>query len=129
LHYLPGRDQIVSGSPEQVEGWFRGRIEFPVHVPLVPGAVLDDARVCDIAGRKAALLHYRHNLGDALISVFIAEEPKAFEQRRKPVTLEKSTQGVNSTLWCHRGLVYDVVAALDDSSLQEIAESVRRQAP
>ncbi len=129
LHYLPGREQIVSSAPEQVEGWFRGRVEFPVHVPVVPGAVLEDARVCDISGRKAALLHYRRNPGDALISVFVAEEPKAFEQRRKSVALETSTQGVNSRLWCHRGLVYDVVATLDDSSLQEIAESVRRQAP
>jgi anti-sigma factor RsiW len=129
LHYLPGREQIVSGSTEQVEGWFRGRIEFPVHVPDVPGAVLEDARVCDISGRKAALLHYRRNPGDALISVFVAEEPKAFEHRKMPVILQTSTQGVNSTLWCHRGLVYDVVAALDDSSLQQIAESVRKQSP
>ncbi len=129
LHYLPGREQIVSGSPQQVEEWFRGRVEFPVHVPGVPGAELEDARVCDISGRKAALLHYRRNPGDALISVFVAEEPKAFEQRQKPVALVASTQGVNSTLWCHRGLVYDVVAALDDSSLQQIVESVRQQEP
>ncbi|MGH7743774.1 MAG: hypothetical protein ACREQC_18275 [Candidatus Binataceae bacterium] len=129
LHYLPGREQLVSSSPEQVEGWFRGRVEFAVHVPDVPGAALEDARVCDISGRKAALLHYRRNPGDALISVFVAEEPKAFEQRNKPVALQTSTQGVNSTLWCHRGLVYDVVAALDDSSLRQIAESVRKQVP
>jgi hypothetical protein len=34
---------------------------------------------------------------------------------------------LNSTLWCHRGLVYSVVAALDDSSIQQIAQSVRQQ--
>jgi anti-sigma factor RsiW len=129
LHYLPGREQIVSSSPQQVQGWFQGRVEFPVPVPDVPGAVLEDARVCDISGRKAALLHYRRNSGDALISVFVAEEPKSFERQMKPGNLVASNQGLNSTLWCHRGLVYDVVAALDDSSLQQIAESVRNQAP
>lgn len=129
LHYLPGREQIVSSSPQQVQGWFQGRVEFPVHVPDVPGAVLEDARVCDISGRKAALLHYRRNPGDALISVFVAEEPKSFERQMKPGNLVASNQGLNSRLWCHRGLLYDVVGPLDDASLQQIAESVRNQEP
>lgn len=129
LHYLPGREQIVSRSPQQVQGWFQGRVEFPVHVPDVPGAVLEDARVCDISGRKAALLHYRRNPGDALISVFVAEEPKSFERQMKPGNLVASNQGLNSRLWCHRGLLYDVVGPLDDASLQQIAESVRNQEP
>jgi anti-sigma factor RsiW len=129
LHYLPGREQIASSSPQQVQGWFQGRVEFPVRVPDVPGAVLEDARVCDISGRKAALLHYRRNPGDALISVFVAEEPKSFERQMKPGTLVASNQGLNSRLWCHRGLLYDVVGPLDDASLQQIAESVRNQEP
>jgi anti-sigma factor RsiW len=129
LHYLPGREQIVSGSTQQVEGWFQGRVEFPVHVPEVPDAALQDARVCDISGRKAALLHYRHNSGDALISVFVAEEPKSFDPQMKSRTLLASNEGLNSALWCHRGLVYDVVAPLDDATLHDIAESVRKQEP
>lgn len=127
LHYLPGREQIVSGSAQQVEGWFQGRVDFPVHVPEVPDAALQDARVCDISGRKAALLHYRHNPSDALISVFVAEEPRSFDRQMKSNTLVASNQGLNSTLWCHRGLVYDVVAPLDDATLKKIAESVRKQ--
>ena len=129
LHYLPGREQIASGSAQQVEGWFQDRLEFPVHVPDLPGAALQDARVCDISGRKAALLHYRRSSGDALISVFVAAEPKSFDQQMKSRALVASNQGLNSTLWCHRGLVYDVVAPLDDATLQEIAESVRKQEP
>ena len=129
LNYLPGREQIISSSSQQVEGWFQGRVEFPVHVPEVPGASLQDARICDISGRKAALLHYRRSPDDVLISLFVAEEPKGFEVQEKPVALVTSIQGLNSNLWCHRGLVYDVVAALDDPSLQRIAESVQKQAP
>jgi len=129
LHYLPGREQIVSDSAQQVEGWFQGRLEFPVHVPEVPDASLQDARVCDIAGRKAALLHYRHTSGDALISVFVAEEPRSFDPQMKSRALVASNQGLNSTLWCHRGLVYDVVAPLDDATLQRITESVQKQEP
>jgi anti-sigma factor RsiW len=129
LHYSSGREQILSSSPQEVRGWFQGRVDFPVHVPDVPEAALEDARVRDISGRKAALLHYRHGPGGALISVFVAEEPEEFDRQMKSSTLVASNQGLNSALWCHRGLVYDVVAPLDDATLHNIAESVRKQEP
>lgn len=129
LHYLPGREQIVSSSAQQVEDWFKGRVDFPVRVPAVPGAALEDGRVCDIAGRKAALLHYRRKPDDALVSLFMAEEPKVLEQQQQPVALSASMHGVNSTLWCHRGIVYDIVGALDDASLKQMAETVQKQEP
>lgn len=36
LHYLPGREQIISDSPQTIEKWFEGRVDFPVRVPQVP---------------------------------------------------------------------------------------------
>jgi anti-sigma factor RsiW len=127
LHYLPGREQILSESAPEVEKWFQERVDFAVRVPRVPAAELRDARVCNILGRKAALLHFRRKPDSTLISLFVAEEPKAFERQKKSVNLSTSFRGLNSTLWCHRGLVYSLVAALDDASLKQIAESVREQ--
>jgi anti-sigma factor RsiW len=127
LNYLPGREEIVSDSARDVEQWFQGKVDFPVRVPQVPTATLKDARVCDIAGRKAALLHYRRKPDDTLVSVFVTAEPEDFERARKSMETSISYQGLNSTLWCHRGLVYSVVAALDDSSLEQIAQAVRQQ--
>ena len=127
LNYLPGREEIVSDSARDVEQWFQGKVDFPVRVPQLPAAALKDARVCDIAGRKAALLHYRRKPEDTLISLFVTAEPEDFERSKKSMETSISYQGLNSTLWCHRGLVYSVVAALDDSSLQQIAQSVRQQ--
>ncbi|TAM79698.1 MAG: hypothetical protein EPN47_18045 [Acidobacteria bacterium] len=129
LHYLPGREEIVSPSARQVESWFQGRVDFSVRVPEVPSAVLQDARVCDIAGRKAALLHYRREADQTLVSLFVTPEPKSFEKDKRPIEVWESNQGLNSALWCHRGLVYSLVAALDTTSLQQIAESIRRQSP
>lgn len=126
LQYLPGREQIAANSPEQAEEWLQSRIDFPVHVPTVPGAALASARICDISGRKAALLQYHHYDSNTLISVFVTAEPKAYEREKMPVTVETSGHGVRSILWCHRGLVYDMVAALDDSSMQQIAEAIRK---
>ncbi len=129
LHYLPGREEIVSESARDVEKWFQGRVDFPVRIPEVPTAALEDARVCTIAGRKAALVHYRRKPDDTLISLFVAAAPQTLERQKNSVALSTSYQGFNATLWCQRGLVYSLVAALDDASLKQIAESVRQQEP
>jgi anti-sigma factor RsiW len=128
LHNLPGREEIVSPSAPEVESWFSGRVDFSVQVPKISSAVLQDARVCDIAGRRAALLHYRREVDQRVFSLFVMPEPKAFEAEKRPIEVWKSNQGLNSTLWCHRGLVYSLVAALDTNSLQQIADSIKRQA-
>ncbi len=128
LNYLPGKEQIVSSSSRDVEQWFQGRVDFPVRVPQLPGSDLEDARLCQIAGRKAALLHYRHNPDETLVSLFVTVEPKNFEQAGKSMSISSSEQGLNTKLWCHRGLVFSLVAAIDDASLEQMAESVRQQA-
>lgn len=129
LNYLPGKEEIVSNSARDVEQWFQGRVDFPVRIPQVPNAGLEDARVCQIAGRKAALLHYRHKSDDTLISLFVTVEPQNFERAGKSMQVSSSYQGLSSTLWCHRGLVFSLVAAVDEASLNQMADSVRKQAP
>ncbi len=129
LNYLPGREQIVSNSSREVEQWFQGRVDFPLRIPRLAGADLEDARVCQIAGRKAALLHYRHKSDDTLISLFVTVEPPNFERGRKSMEISSSYQGLNSTLWCHHGLVFSLVAAVDDAYLNQLANAVRQQAP
>ncbi len=129
LNYLPGKEEIVSNSSRDVEQWFQGRVDFPVRIPQLPSAGLEDARVCQIAGRKAALLHYRHKSDDTLISLFVTVEPQNFERAGKSMQISSSYQGLSSTLWCHRGLVFSLVAAVDDASLNQMANSIRQQAP
>ncbi len=129
LHYLPGREQIVSESARDVERWFQGRVDFPLRVPAVPAAALEDGRLCIIAGRKAALLHYRHKPDDTLVSLFIAEAPPRIGQPENSAALSASYQGCNTLLWYRRGLVYSLVATLGDDPLKAIAESVRQQQP
>ncbi len=129
LNFLPGNEEIVSNSAHDIEQWFQGKVDFPVRVPQLPSAGLEDARVCQIAGRKAALLHYRHKSDDTLISLFVTVEPQNFERTGKPMQVSSSYQGLSSTLWCHRGLVFSLVAAVDEASLHQMADSVRNQAP
>ncbi len=127
LEFLPGREEISANSPDAAREWLQGHVDFPVRVPEVPGAKIESARICSISGRKAALLQYRHEASNSLISVFETEEPKAYERKKMPIRVETSGHGVHSTLWCHHGLVYDVVASLDEPSLREITEAVQRQ--
>lgn len=129
LNYLPGKEEIISDSGRDIEQWFQGRVDFPVRVPQLPATAIADARVCQIAGRKAALVHYRRKPDETLISLFVTVEPPSFEQVRKPMEISSSYQGLNSKLWCHRGLVFSLVAAVDDTSLNQLADSIRKQAP
>lgn len=129
LEYLPGSEGISSNSPQQTQEWLQARMNFVVPVPKIPGSVLESARICNVSGRKAALLQYRHADSNTVVSLFVTAEPKSYEREKMPVTAEASGRGVRSTLWCYRGLVYGVVATLDDTSLQQITEAIRNQTP
>ncbi len=129
LHYLPGREQIVSASPQEVEKWFQGQVDFPVSVPQVPGAALEDARICTIAGRKAALLHYRHEPDDTLVSLFVAEGPGPARQPQTAPGFTVARRGCNAALWFRHGLVYALVGVLGEEPLNQMAASVRQQQP
>jgi anti-sigma factor RsiW len=60
----------VAGSDAgKLEGWFAGKIDFPLHIPQVPAAKLVGARLCDIAGRHIPLASYE--LGTRRVSMFV----------------------------------------------------------
>lgn len=127
LEFLPGREEISADSPRVAKQWLQGRVNFPVQVPKVPGAKLESARICNIAGHKAALLQYRHSDSNTLISFFVAAEPTAYKRQEIPIRVETSNLGVQSRLWCHRGLIYDVVGSSGGPPIKQIAKAVQEQ--
>ncbi len=129
LHYLPGREQVFSASAREIERWFQGQVDFPVQVPDVPDAVLEAGRVCMVAGRKAALLHYRHKPDDTLVSLFIVEAPRSVGRQEKLAAFTAQNLGCNAALWFRHGLAYCLVGVLGDDVLSKFGESVRRQQP
>ncbi len=129
LEFLPGREQLVSASAPEIARWFQGRVDFPVRVPELPAAAPQDARVCLIASRKAALIHYRRKPDDVLVSLFVAEAPPALRRTQDSGLVTMAYQGCNAVLWCRRGLVYSLVAELDEASLRRLTESARQQEP
>ena len=58
---------IAGGDPRELERWFRGKIDFPLHIPPVPAAKLVGARLCNIAGRRIPLASYE--LGTRRVSI------------------------------------------------------------
>lgn len=129
LHYLPGHEQIVSASAQEVERWLQGQVDFPVRVPELRGAALEEGRICSVAGRRAALLHYRRRPDGVLVSLFVAPAAQKLGQQETASLLKTTHLGCNAALWYHRGLAYGVVATLDDPTMQQIADSVRQQQP
>jgi anti-sigma factor RsiW len=60
---------IAGGDPRELERWFTGKIDFPLHIPPLPAARLVGARLCDIAGRHIPLASYE--LGTRRVSMFV----------------------------------------------------------
>jgi len=58
---------IAGGDPRELERWFNGKIDFPLHIPQLPAAKLVGARLCDIVGRKIPLASYE--LGTRRVSI------------------------------------------------------------
>jgi anti-sigma factor RsiW len=129
LRYMPGREQIVSASAQEVERWLQGQVDFPVRVPELPEAALEEGRICSVAGRRAALLHYRRRPEGVLISFFVTQAPQKLGEQETVSLVKTAHLGCNAALWYRHGLAYSVVAALNDSTLEQIADSVRQQQP
>lgn len=125
MQFLPSSDiQISASASEQVETWFRGKVDFPVRIPQI-AARLRGGRLCFLDGKRFALVFYEH--ADAQISLFITEG-MAFEKinigseeivkGRKVRFVED--RGYNLLLWKERGLSYALISDLDASEIKKV---------
>lgn len=65
--------ELASSDPEEVERWFDGRIDTPLHLPhrAVPGCDLEGARLWHTVSRLAALVQYRPEDGGEPVTLFV----------------------------------------------------------
>ncbi|MBW2704126.1 MAG: zf-HC2 domain-containing protein [Deltaproteobacteria bacterium] len=117
--------EVNSSDSEEVEGWFRAKVNFRVALPRIPRPrfSLVGARLSHLAERQAALVRYSR--GARLFSLFVVsdkgeeldgEHCKQIRQR-KYCTTER--RGYTVITWRAHGLLYSLVG---DSSEQELFE-------
>lgn len=111
---IPGRFMMTSSSPADIERWFDGKLDFPVHVRTVHGAELVGARLCRVENTHAALVFYRGR--SRLISWFTFPQRTPRAASNTPPTIS-SARGYSVIQWSEKGLTHAVVSDLESGEL------------
>jgi anti-sigma factor RsiW len=121
----PARVQIASSDGEAVRKWFHEQVDFTFRLPPIADPRLIGGRLCDLKGRRAALIIYQHP--SSKVSLFILdgrdiELPEerliSLDEKRCLLNIEK---GYNAVLWKERGLLYGLVSDAPSTDLLQLA--------
>ncbi|HXC63045.1 MAG TPA: zf-HC2 domain-containing protein, partial [bacterium] len=121
--------QERSQDPAVVAAWLRDQLGHPVHVPVMPDAPLQGARISVLRGQKLGLLVYA--AGGMPLSLFVGA-PSLLCPRgtgKAPDQLySQAGQGCSVVAWEHKGHFHVAVAQLALAKLQALARECQASA-
>jgi anti-sigma factor RsiW len=113
--------EVASSSHHTVKPWFAGRV--PLSPPVADfaqqGFVLAGGRTDEIAGKRAAVVVYRH--GRHEIDLFVWADAHA------PLPNETVRHGYRTLFWKRSDLDFAAVSDMDDSEMHKFAQLVRSE--
>ncbi|MEX0999032.1 MAG: hypothetical protein WD000_03615 [Thermodesulfobacteriota bacterium] len=123
---IPGDVQILSSDPVIVEQWFRGKLDFVVNVPKLRDTRFIGGRLCQIEGKRLALLFYEKD-GRSL-SVFVMDgsipslnwKDKNVIENEEAFSKITNEKGCNIIFWREKGIVFALVSDIERRELLEI---------
>lgn len=125
-HSLPVVTEIASSDTGVVQTWFQERLGFAFHLPPLRDPSLLGGRLCNLQGRRAALVLYRHP--QSKVSLFILDGSDVELPEARLIALDgkrclvDTRKGYNAVLWKERGLLYGLVSDLRSAELLQLAE-------
>jgi len=124
-HSLPGATEIASSDPRVVQSWFQGRVDFAFMLPPTRQASLLGGRLCNLQGRRAALIFYQHPQSRLSLFIFDGSDIELPEKQLVPLDgkrcLIESQKGYNVVQWKERGLLYGLVSDLGGPEMLQLA--------
>jgi anti-sigma factor RsiW len=121
--------QERSQDPAAVAAWLGARLGHPVHVPLMPDAPLQGARISVLRGQKVGLLVYA--AAGTPLSLFVGEPALLCPggTGRAPDQLySRPGQACSVVAWEHHGHFHVAVAQLALAKLQALARECQASA-
>jgi anti-sigma factor RsiW len=113
-----------------VASWFRGRVDFPVHAPRMPGHITcQGGRLVNVEDRPAAYLVYQEPGGHRVsVLVFDPAESAPLDAPFHRVVEGReifygSGPGISTAAYHDRGLGYVVTSDLDENSLTQLVSA------
>ena len=117
---------ITGSDCGSIASWFRGRVDFPVHAPVLGGgATCQGGRLVNVGERPAAYLLYRGPTGHRVALLVFDPRDQAFDGPQRRVINGReiyigSGPGISTATYRDRGLGYVVTADLDEEALTRL---------
>ncbi|HWV37744.1 MAG TPA: zf-HC2 domain-containing protein [Vulgatibacter sp.] len=123
----------VTPAAGDVEGWFRGKVDFNVRAPQFrsPSAKLVGARLANVRERQAAYFVYGgENPGKRMtLLVFPGGDVHFPDGHKRHVggqdVVLANERGYNVALWRKQGIVYSLVSDLDENDVIQLVSQVQ----
>jgi anti-sigma factor RsiW len=124
---------VVQADCSSIASWFRGRVDFPVHAPRMPGPITcQGGRLVNVRDRPAAYLVY-HDPGGHRLSVLVYD-PESSGPIDEPLhrvvngreIFYRSGTGISTAAYHDQGLGYVVTSDLDVNSLTQLVSASLR---
>ena len=119
-------------SAEDVESWFRGKVDFRVRPPTFRSpqvARLVGARLANVRDREAAYLVYGGEDPDRRTTLLVFPGEVELPDGRRTRVGEREVvmanqRGYNVALWQQRGIVYSLVSDLDERDILQLVSQM-----
>jgi anti-sigma factor RsiW len=124
-HTPAGLAEVVSSDHKAVESWFEGKIDFSFHLPPADDASLVGGKLCNLRGKHAALIFYRHPV--SRVSLFVLDGSDVDLPRDHIIPLDRracvldTMKGYNVVMWKERGVLYSLVSDVGGADLLQLA--------
>jgi anti-sigma factor RsiW len=134
-HARPYPAEIQAQAHEEVEAWFRGKLDHRVPVPHFQNAQLAGARISNVEDRPAAYIRYQRpspNGPARDIGLFVfPDQDHDVEADPLPSVQVDNRLGFNVAIWREGEIVYEMVTDLDERDIRALfdAQQGRPAAP
>lgn len=121
-----GETRIASVDPTEVTRWLSGQVHFAMHVPVLPGARLRGARLCEMDGRRGAVVEYE--VSGVAVSYFVVPDGDRSANSGATRFDGDTRAGYHVVSWREPGLLHAMVGDLPESRLATLAKACVEQA-
>jgi anti-sigma factor (TIGR02949 family) len=119
--------EVASTSPEQMEAWFKGKVDPRVTLPQLPKAKPLGGRISILNGREVAYISYEtlpEHEGEQgrRLGVFVLPDDEHARPRIEALHAVEvdSAQGFNVVTWRDDEVVYEMVTDLDEADIRRM---------
>ncbi len=117
--------EVQQGSPESLEGWFSGKLDYRVSVPRFPNTRAAGARLLNVRDKQAAYIRYdapRPQGGQrGQLGLFVyGDKPRDLDVGALAAPDLGTSNGYNVVSWRDGDVVYQLVTDLEEEDVLQL---------